>query len=77
MPIAITDSGPSIRQNGNFFKGFRSILKILLYLCTRELTPYRLRKMSERLLGGNTTFGNASLTLCFWLFETYSVYLRP
>ena len=32
-------------------------------------------KRSERLKGGSTTLWNASLTLCFWLFETTTIEL--
>ena len=61
------------------------IMGKMQYLCTCsfDLTVALLAKNSRRVAfykagaakGGSTTFGNASLTLCFWLFETTTIEL--
>ena len=58
-----------------FFSFLSTISDILCNFALALLTPSRLHKMSERLQGGSTTLWNASLTLCFWLFETTTIEL--
>jgi len=45
------------------------------YLCTRKLTPSHFEMRWSGYREGALHFGNASLTLCFWLFETTTIEL--